>query len=150
MFIDFAGLFLRKMYFLVIDAHSKWDEVFQMAQTTATKKLEILRQLFASYRFPEQIVSDNGPHVISEDFHQFITRHICCAPYHPASNGLVECFVHTFKEALDTQSRTLLARQVMVKNMHPGENQIPGLVLGQLGPVSFLVDEASHRSSQNL
>ena len=96
-------------------------------------------------------LSDNGPHVISEDFHQFITRHICCAPYHPASNGLVECFVHTFKEALDTQSRTLLARQpVMVKNMHPGENQIPGLVLGQLGPVSFLVDEASHRSSQNL
>ena len=80
MFIDFAGLFLRKMYFLVIDAHSKWDEVFPMAQTTATKKLEILRQVFASYRFPEQIVSDNGPHVISEDFHQFITRHICCAP----------------------------------------------------------------------
>ena len=35
--IDFAGPFLGKMYFLVIDAHSKWGEVFPMSQTTTMK-----------------------------------------------------------------------------------------------------------------
>ena len=59
-----------------------------MAQTTTTKTLEILYQLFG---FPEQIVSDNGHHFISVGFHQFMTRnvirHICCMAYHPAPNG---------------------------------------------------------------
>ena len=98
---DFAGLFLGKMYLLVIDAHSKWGEVFQMTQTTTTKMLEVLRSLFASYGLPEQIVSDNGPQFVSEEFYQFMQgngiHHIRCAPYHPASNGLAERFVRTFK-----------------------------------------------------
>ncbi len=92
------------MYFLIIDAHSKWGEVFQMTQTIATKTVEVLRQLFSSYGLPEQVVSDNGPQFVSEEFHQFMQGngicHIRCAPYHPASNGLVERFVRTFKEAM--------------------------------------------------
>ena len=99
--IDFAGTFLGKMYFLFIDAHSKWGEVFQMTQTTTTKTVKLLRQLFASYGLPEQVVSDNGPQFVSEEFRQFMRgngiRHFQCAPYHPASNGLVERFVRTFK-----------------------------------------------------
>jgi hypothetical protein len=47
--IDFAGPFLGKMFFLVVDAHSKWPEVFEMAQTTATHTIAVLRQLFAQY-----------------------------------------------------------------------------------------------------
>ena len=144
-------------------------------------------------------------------------RHIRCAPYHPASNGLVERFVRTFKEAMKAgkndgltlnhrlsnflltyrttphattqqapcslflgrtvrthfnllkpsledkvafkqaaqkeqhdrhaHSRSLQAGQpVMVKNMRPGENWIPGVVLKQLGPVSFLVDVGEGRT----
>ena len=220
-YIDFAGPFLGKMYFLVIDAHSKWGEVFQMTQTTTTKTVELLRQLFASYGLPEQVVSDNGPQFVSEEFRQFMRgngiRHIRCAPYHPASNGLVERFVRTFKEAmkagkndglplshrlsnflltyrttpqattrqtpfslfLGREARTrfdilkpnlehrVLAKQavqkdqhdqhahlrsleagqpVMAKNMRPGENWIPGVILKQLGPVSFLVDVGEGRT----
>ncbi len=61
------GQFLGNMYFLVIDAHSKWVEVFQMNQTTTTRTVEILHQLFSSYELPEQVVLDNVP--------QFATPH---------------------------------------------------------------------------
>ena len=102
--IDFAGPFQGKMFFLAIDAHSKWGEIFEMTQTTTTKTIALLRQLIATYGLPEQIVSDNGPQFISEEFREFTRgngiRHIRCAPYHPASNGLVERFVRTFKEAM--------------------------------------------------
>ena len=27
-------------------------------------------------------------------------KHICCAPYHPASNGAMEHLVQTFKKAM--------------------------------------------------
>jgi len=60
--IDFAGPILGKIYLLVVDAHSKWGEVFRITQTTATKTVEILRQLFSSYKLPEQVVSDYEQH----------------------------------------------------------------------------------------
>ena len=219
--VDFAGPFFNKMFFLVIDAHSKWGEVVQMAQTTATKTIEVLRQLFSSYGLPEQIVSDNGPQFVSEEFRQFMQsngiRHIRCAPYHPASNGLAERFVRTFKEAMKAGKRDVLSlsyrlanflftyrstphattqqppcslflgrtirtrldllrpslqdqvmakqasqkdkhdqhahsrsleagQPVMVKNMRPGDNWIPGVIMKQLGPVSFLVDVGEGRA----
>ena len=102
--VDFAGPFMGKMFFLVIDAHSKWGEIYPMTQTTTTKTIEIFRHLIAAYGLPEQVVSDNGPQFISDEFRHFTRgngiRHIRCAPCHPASNGLVERFVRTFKEAM--------------------------------------------------
>ena len=41
--IDFAGPFLGKMFFLVVDAHSKWAEVYEMTQTTSAKTIDVLR-----------------------------------------------------------------------------------------------------------
>ena len=102
--IDFASPFLGRMFLLVVDAHSIWTEVFEMNQTTSTKTIQALRQLFSSYGLPEQDVSDNGPHFVSSEFHNFLLnngiRHIHSSPYHPASNGLVERFVRTFKEPM--------------------------------------------------
>ena len=63
--IDFAGPFLDKSFFIVVDAHSKWPEVVEMCQTTTAKTIETLRHLFAVHGISEQIVSDNGPHTSS-------------------------------------------------------------------------------------
>ena len=94
--IDFAGPFQGTSFLVVVDAHSKWPEVFQMASTSTTKTITYLRQLFATHGIPEQLVSDNGPQFTSEEFAKFMKRnsikHIRCAPYHPSSNGLVELF----------------------------------------------------------
>ena len=102
--IDFAGPFLGHMFFLVIDAYSKWLEIFVMPTTTSSKTIEVLRSLFARYGFPNQIVSDNGPQFIAEEFESFCKfsgiHCITGAPYHPSTNGAVERAVQTMKKSL--------------------------------------------------
>ena len=50
--LDFAGPFQGRMFLLVCDAHSKWPEIITMK---ASKTIEELQKLFASYDLPEQI-----------------------------------------------------------------------------------------------
>ena len=101
--VDFAGTFQGSMFMVVVDANSKWLEVIPMSSTTE-KTIAVLRNLFASYGLPEQLVSDNGPQFTSAEFFDFMrlngVKHICTAPYHPSSNGEAEHFVQTFKHAL--------------------------------------------------
>ena len=60
--------------------------------------------MFATFGLPEQLVTDNGPQFLSEEFALFSKlngiRHIRSAPYHPATNGLAERFVQSVKLAL--------------------------------------------------
>ena len=102
--IDFAGPFLGTMFLIIVDAHSKWPEVVPMTTTSATRTIEELRRLFATHGLPEQLVSDNGPQFTADEFGEFLRsngiKHIRSAPYHPATNGLAERFVQTFKQAL--------------------------------------------------
>ena len=92
------------MFFLVIDAHSKWPEIIRMSSTTAEETIVIMRCIFASFDLPDQLVSDNGPHFTAREFADFVCdngiRHIRTAPYHPASNGAIERFIRTFKQAM--------------------------------------------------
>ena len=92
------------MFMIIVDAHSKWLEVFPMRSITTTKTLEILRSLFATYGLPYQLVSDNGPQFISSEFEMCMKvngiKHIKVAPYHPSSNVEAEHFVQTFKQAM--------------------------------------------------
>ena len=75
-----------------------------MKTTTAAKTIEALRQLFAAYGLPEQVVSDNGLQFTAEEFKDFMKvngiKHIRSTPYHPSTNGLVERFVQMFKRAM--------------------------------------------------
>ena len=75
-----------------------------MTSTSAAKTITMLRHLFAAYGLPEQVVSDNGPQFISEEFQTFLkgngVKHIRSAPYHPSSNGAVERFIQTFKQSM--------------------------------------------------
>ena len=77
------------MFLVVVDAHSKWPEVILVSSTTSSLTIEVLRDLFARFGIPEQIVSDNGAQFVSEEFQAFIRSngisHITSAPYHPAT-----------------------------------------------------------------
>ena len=102
--VDFAGPFLGSMFLVIVDSYSKWPIVKQMRKTTTTQTIEILRTVFSDYGLPSQLVSDNGPQLVSEEFKTFLRengiQHILSAPYHPKTNGLAERFVQTFKLAL--------------------------------------------------
>ena len=107
--LDFAGPFMGRMYLIAVDAHSKWPEVIEMTSTTAQKAITELRRIFAAYGLPEQVVTDNGPQFVADEFATFMKmngiKHIRCAPYHPSSNGAVERFVQTFKRAMKAGER---------------------------------------------
>ena len=98
--MDFTGPMDSTMFL----AHSKWPEVIPMRSTTTTATIGKLRDIFARHGIPEHIVSDNGPQFASDEFSKFAKasgiRHIRSAPYHPATNGLAERFVQTFKQAM--------------------------------------------------
>ena len=102
--VDFAGPMDGRMYLIVVDAHSKWLEVLPMTTATALTTIQHLRTLFARFGVPESLVSDNGPQFTAEEFQLFCKqngiRHIQVAPYHPASNGLAERAVQTFKRGI--------------------------------------------------
>ena len=102
--VDFAGPFSGRMFLLIVDSHSKWPEIQIMSTTTASKTVSVLREVFARYGLPQQLVSDNGPQFIAEEFSEFLrlngVKHIRSAPYHPATNGAVERMVQTMKQSL--------------------------------------------------
>ena len=75
-----------------------------MSSTTSQATICALRQLFAAYGLPQQLVLDNGPQFSSVEFATFLTRngvkHIRSFPYHPSTNGLAERFIRTLKLAM--------------------------------------------------
>ena len=99
--IDYAGPFMGKMFLVVVDAYSKWLDVQVVPSATSQNTINVLRSLFATHGLPELIVSDNGTAFTSEQFRDFLKkngiRQITSAPYHPATNGLAERAVQTFK-----------------------------------------------------
>ena len=102
--IDYAGPFMGSMFLVVVDAHTKWIEVHKTSSSSAASTISLLRKTFATLGLPEVIVSDNASNFTSEEFAEFLkrngVRHIKTPPYHPASNGLAERAVQTFKEGM--------------------------------------------------
>ena len=113
--------FGRHLLLVVVDAYSKWPEVYIVSSTSAQQTIDKLRQIFACHGLPATLVSDNGSPFQSTEFQQFAAAngipHRRVPPYHPASNGLAENMVKTVKHALskakitkDVTLDTLIAR----------------------------------------
>ena len=115
--VDFAGPFLNKMFFVVVDAHSKWPEIVTMNSTTAERTIEELRTIFARNGLPKQLVSDNGVQFTSEIFKKFMKDngilHLRTAPFKPSTNGLVERLIGTFKSSM--RAMTMSSNDINLK-----------------------------------
>ena len=132
-------------YLIIVDAHSRWPEIFFMARNTSAKAtITILRELFAKYGLPVHCVSDNGPQFRSEEFAHFLkmngVKHIRVAPYHAARNGLAERMVQSFKNHMKTCKGSKLSVQQRIGNFlltyrstkHPTTGRTPAsLFLGR-------------------
>lgn len=110
--IDFLGPIFNRIYLVIIDAKTKWLEVFQVPSTSATSTILKLSEVFARWGLPKQIVSDNGPPFTSKEFADFLNScgiaHLFTAPYHPASNGAAENAVRTVKKVIKKAVRLKL------------------------------------------
>lgn len=89
---------------IVVDAHSKWLEVFETSSTSAQQTVNHLRDLFAWFGLPESVHSGNGPPFNSSEFVKFLehngVRHTTSAPYHAQSNGQADNSVKYAKSKL--------------------------------------------------
>ena len=107
---------MGKTFLVIVDSHSKWLEVRMVYSVTST--IQELRSVFATHGLPEIIVSDNGIAFTSNEFQEFISKNSICyikpAPYHPASNGLAERAVQTFKEGLKNWLRGQLRQNLLI------------------------------------
>ena len=101
--VDYAE-FHGQSYLLIVDAFSKWIDVYPVPNTTSLQTIHCLLNFISVYGIPKMIVSDNGPQFTSATFDQFCREnginHKCTPPYHPASNGQVERIVQELKKAL--------------------------------------------------
>ena len=108
--IDFAGPIKGFQLLVVIDAHSKWVEVFKTKDTTSSFVISKLREIFCRFGIVNTVVSDNGRYFVSEEFTTFLKhnniRHVLTAPGQPSTNGQVENFVKTLKKSLKANLRT--------------------------------------------
>ena len=82
LYIDFTGPGRRKMLVVMIEAHSKWPEIFVMLDTTAEETVSTLCSLFAQLGLPKHMASDSRPQFTSTANG---VRHVMGAPYQPCN-----------------------------------------------------------------
>jgi hypothetical protein len=75
--LNFAGPIEGKQLMVMVDAYSKWPEVAIMEETTTDHTLREIGNTFARWGIPLQVVTDNGPQFISQQFEQFMKANNC-------------------------------------------------------------------------
>lgn len=99
--LDYAGPFYGKMWLVVVDATSKWPEIYPVNEATSSNTIKILSDIFARFGLPRQVFTDNGTSFSSNEFNMFCKSNgikaIKSTPFHPRSNGAAERMVRTFK-----------------------------------------------------
>ncbi|RWS21805.1 uncharacterized protein B4U80_01249, partial [Leptotrombidium deliense] len=88
-------------------------------RTTSNFIIGCLRQMCATHGIFEEITTDNGPQFVSSEFEEWCKknniRHTTATPYHPASNGIAERAVQTFKQGFKKQTFILQQVKLQVK-----------------------------------
>ncbi|XP_045473436.1 uncharacterized protein K02A2.6-like [Harmonia axyridis] len=104
--IDFAGPFMNRYFFILVDSYTRWPEIHVVKNMTVHTTIPLLRKIFSTFGLPAVLVSDNGPTFTSFEFKNFLREngifHKFSPPYHPATNGLAERYVQSFKGVLKT------------------------------------------------
>ncbi|XP_059622189.1 uncharacterized protein K02A2.6-like [Phlebotomus argentipes] len=147
--VDYAK-YKTDYFLLIVDAFSKWPEIFKTSTMTANVTKDKLRECFARHGLPETLVSDNGTQFTSETFGDFCKEHginhVRTASYCPASNGQAERFVDTLKRSLekqknvplDTALQNFLANYRVTPNENSPEAKSPyEVVYGKKGRTIF-------------
>ena len=64
--VDFAGPIYSLSFLVVMDAHSKWPEIFLMKNADTHSTITVLKWLFSQHGLPETLVLDSGRQFSSE------------------------------------------------------------------------------------
>lgn len=103
--IDFLGPLNGHMYLVMVDAYSKWVEVFDMNNNTSSvATIDKIYEFMSRFGLMKTLVSDNAAVFGSYEFQSFCTlngiTHLTSPAYHPASNGQAESYVKIVKKGI--------------------------------------------------
>ncbi|CAM4801383.1 unnamed protein product, partial [Rotaria magnacalcarata] len=145
--MDFAGPIWGSKWFIMIDAKSRFPFVADMGSDTTAKALcAVLEQAIDWLGPPETLVSDNGPPFNSYEMKSFYNKygiqHVTTAPYHPASNGIAERFVRSFKEGMMKEQKTLgTTKNVALRRVLRSYRWTPHTITG-ISPADMLLQRS--------
>lgn len=103
--IDYAGPKDGFYFLVIVDAYSRWPEVFKTQCISASKTVQLVDEALTRQGLCDTIVCDNGTQFTSQEFRNYCQAQgieiIYTAPYHPQSDGQGEKFVDLLKTGLD-------------------------------------------------
>ena len=86
---------------VVSDYFSNFVEVTRLSSSTSFAVIKAMKEIFARFGIPDELVSDNGPQFASSEFKKFADswsfRHTTSSPGYPQSNSKAEQAVQTVK-----------------------------------------------------
>ena len=102
--IDYAGPMKGYHFLVIIDATSKWTEIYKTKTITSEVTIGFLRSCFARFGIPAVLVSDNATNFKSVSFQNYLQSlgvcHLPTSVHSPNMNGLAERMVQTFKNGV--------------------------------------------------
>ena len=88
-------------YLLIVDYTSQFSIIRKLSSMTSKASVHHMQVIFAECRWPDTLVTDNGPCYTSKEFQMLMqsmyVNHITSSPHYPQSNGLAEKFVGIIK-----------------------------------------------------
>ncbi|GJZ34641.1 reverse transcriptase domain-containing protein [Tanacetum coccineum] len=114
--LNFMGPFPEsrgnKYILVAVDYVSKWFEAQALPTNDARVVVKFLRQLFARFGVPKDLISDRGTHFcnsqLEKAFQRYGVTHKLSTAYHPQSNGQIEVTSSAIKHILERSVGTIL------------------------------------------
>ena len=83
--------FQNDSYLLIVDFTSQFPIVCKLKSMTAKHVVSHFSEVFGEYRWPDTLLTDNGPCYASYEFKQLMfdmsVNHITSSPHYPQSDG---------------------------------------------------------------
>ena len=84
----------KQICLCTVDYYSKWIEIDILPSESSKASIAVLKQHFARYGIPDEVISDNGPQFSSKEFAKFVKdcefNHTTTSPHYPQANEQVE------------------------------------------------------------
>ena len=82
-------MFNKKHYMVIVDYYNDYFEIDQLYCTIT--KIKNLKNHFGRHGIPDEVMTDSGPNLVSDDFVKFAESwnflHTTSSPYYSCSNG---------------------------------------------------------------
>ena len=139
--VDIVGPVNGIFILMYIDYYSSYPERHILQEITSREVIRVLTDIFATFGFPEELVSDNGKQFVSPEFENFLKtcgiKHTRVSPYFARSNGKLERFHRYLKKKfraaiLQGKSREKELPKILISyraTPHPVSGKPPTMLL---------------------